>query len=113
MPSKIRAKAYQLALKAMFQVPPEKIHETMTKTLQGLQKSESLQRAVAKLFVVDDAVLRQTVFGVDFPRPLGLAAGFDKAATSPDCWGPIGFGYAELGTVTAKPQPGKIGRAHV
>lgn len=106
MPSKLRAKSYQLALKAMFQVPPEQIHEAISKTLKGLQKSESLQRAVSKLLVVDDAVLRQTVFGVDFPRPLGLAAGFDKAAIAPDCWGPIGFGYAELGTVTAKPQPG-------
>ncbi|MCQ9168371.1 dihydroorotate dehydrogenase (quinone), partial [Corynebacterium amycolatum] len=87
MPSKLRAKSYQLALKAMFQVPPEQIHEAISKTLKGLQKSESLQRAVSKLLVVDDAVLRQTVFGVDFPRPLGLAAGFDKAAIAPDCWG--------------------------
>lgn len=106
MASSVRAKAYQLALKAMFTVSPERIHEAMTTTLSGLQKSQRLQRALAKLLVVDDPVLRQTVFGVDFPRPLGLAAGFDKAATAPDCWGPIGFGYAELGTVTAHAQPG-------
>nr|WP_120492528.1 quinone-dependent dihydroorotate dehydrogenase [Corynebacterium lactis] len=106
MTSSARAKAYQLALKAMFTVPPERIHEAISATLRGLQKSQPLQRALAKLLVVDDPALRQTVFGVDFPRPLGLAAGFDKAATAPDCWGPIGFGYAELGTVTAHAQPG-------
>lgn len=106
MVSKVRAQAYQLALKAMFQVQPERIHESMTTALQQLQKSPKLQKAVAKLLVVDDPALRQTVFGVDFPRPLGLAAGFDKSANAPDCWGPIGFGYAELGTVTAQAQPG-------
>lgn len=102
----MRAAAYQAALKVMFQVSPERIHTLISSGLSGLQKSPQLQKAVAKLCVVDDACLRQTVFGVDFPRPLGLAAGFDKAATAPDCWGPIGFGYAELGTVTAKAQQG-------
>ena len=79
----------EMCIRDRFRVPPEQIHEAISKTLKGLQKSESLQRAVSKLLVVDDAVLRQTVFGVDFPRPLGLAAGFDKAAIAPDCWGPI------------------------
>ena len=41
-----------------------------------------------------------------FPAPLGLAAGFDKNATAVDAWGAVGFGYAELGTVTPRPQPG-------
>ena len=41
-----------------------------------------------------------------FPRPLGLAAGFDKNAAAADVWSPIGFGYAELGTITPKAQPG-------
>lgn len=106
MASRARAQAYQLALKAMFQLPPERIHELISTGLRGLQKSPQLQKVLAKLLVVDDPILRQTVFGVDFPRPLGLAAGFDKAATASDCWGPIGFGYAELGTVTAHAQPG-------
>src|SRR5690606_8828922 len=40
------------------------------------------------------------------PAPLGLAAGFDKNATGADAWGPMGFGFAEIGTVTAQAQPG-------
>ncbi|MBX4334793.1 dihydroorotate dehydrogenase (quinone), partial [Mycobacterium tuberculosis] len=55
---------------------------------------------------VQDPALRQTVFGVDFPAPLGLAAGFDKNAEAIDAWGAVGFGYAEMGTVTPKAQPG-------
>jgi len=50
--------------------------------------------------------LASTVFGVRFPGPLGLAAGFDKDGLGLDAWGSLGFGYAEVGTVTALPQPG-------
>jgi dihydroorotate dehydrogenase len=46
------------------------------------------------------------VFGVRFPGPLGLAAGFDKDGIGLKAWGALGFGYAEVGTVTAHPQPG-------
>ncbi|KGF17991.1 quinone-dependent dihydroorotate dehydrogenase [Corynebacterium freneyi] len=102
----IRIAVYQASLKAMFQLPPERIHVMMNDWLARLQRTPKARRAIARLLVVDDPVLRQTVFGVDFPRPLGLAAGFDKAATAADCWADIGFGYAELGTVTAQAQPG-------
>ena len=90
----------------MFQLPPERIHVMMNDWLARLQRAPKVRRAIARLLVVDEPALRQTVFGVDFPRPLGLAAGFDKAATAADCWSDLGFGYAELGTVTAQAQPG-------
>jgi dihydroorotate dehydrogenase len=51
-------------------------------------------------------VLESTVFGVRFPGPMGLAAGFDKNGVGLSTWGAIGFGYAEVGTVTAQAQPG-------
>lgn len=54
----------------------------------------------------DDARLRQTVFGLDFPNPLGMAAGFDKNARVPGALLKMGFGHAEIGTVTPLPQPG-------
>ncbi|HEX6197006.1 MAG TPA: quinone-dependent dihydroorotate dehydrogenase [Jiangellaceae bacterium] len=44
--------------------------------------------------------------GVTFPNPLGLAAGFDKDAKGIDALGALGFGFVEVGTVTARPQPG-------
>jgi dihydroorotate dehydrogenase len=46
------------------------------------------------------------VFGVRFPGPMGLAAGFDKNGVGLTAWGALGFGYAEVGTVTAQAQPG-------
>jgi dihydroorotate dehydrogenase len=53
-----------------------------------------------------DPVLASTVFGVRFPGPMGLAAGFDKDGRGLRTWGALGFGYAEVGTVTAHAQPG-------
>jgi dihydroorotate dehydrogenase len=50
--------------------------------------------------------LRTTVWGLDFPNPVGLAAGFDKHAEVPDAMLRLGFGFTECGTVTPKPQPG-------
>ncbi|NJM28965.1 MAG: quinone-dependent dihydroorotate dehydrogenase [Rhizobiales bacterium] len=50
--------------------------------------------------------LAQNVFGLDFPNPLGLAAGFDKNAEVPDATLGFGFGFAEVGTVTPLPQKG-------
>jgi dihydroorotate dehydrogenase len=53
-----------------------------------------------------DPVLRVRAFGRDLPGPLGLAAGFDKDALGPDALGMLGFSFVEVGTVTARPQPG-------
>ncbi|MEB3318897.1 MAG: quinone-dependent dihydroorotate dehydrogenase [Cyanobacteriota bacterium] len=53
-----------------------------------------------------DARLEQTLFGCRFTNPLGLAAGFDKDGVAAAIWHCFGFGFAELGTVTAEGQPG-------
>jgi dihydroorotate dehydrogenase len=50
--------------------------------------------------------LRRNAFGLDFPSPLGLAAGLDKGATLLPLWQALGFGHVEIGTVTPRPQPG-------
>jgi len=47
-----------------------------------------------------------TVFGITFPHPVGLAAGFDKNGVALPAWAALGFGFVEIGTITAKPQPG-------
>lgn len=53
-----------------------------------------------------DPRLKVSLFGLDFTNPLGLAAGFDKNAEVPDAMLSLGFGFAEIGTVTPKPQVG-------
>jgi dihydroorotate dehydrogenase len=54
----------------------------------------------------DPPGLRQALWGRDFPNPIGIAAGFDKEAQVPDALLRLGFGFAETGTVTPRPQPG-------
>jgi dihydroorotate dehydrogenase len=58
----------------------------------------------------DDPILATTVLGIAFPNPIGLAAGFDKDAEVPDAMLALGFGFAEAGTVTPRPQPGNEGK---
>src|SRR5687767_302198 len=53
-----------------------------------------------------DPLLEQELFGVKFPNPVGLAAGFDKDGVALNHWRKLGFGFIEAGTVTALSQPG-------
>ena len=101
-----RGVGYDAALRAMFRMAPERIHGRMTGTLSRLSQSPSALAAVEKMWAVHDPALVQTVASLTFPRPLGLAAGFDKDALEVNVWGPLGFGFAEMGTVTAVAQPG-------
>ena len=54
----------------------------------------------------DDARLAVRAFGLNFPNPVGMAAGFDKSAEVPDALLRLGFGFVEIGSVTPKPQGG-------
>src|SRR4051794_41725069 len=54
----------------------------------------------------DDHKLAVRAFGLNFPNPIGMAAGFDKSAEVPDALLRLGFGFVENGTVTPKPQGG-------
>jgi dihydroorotate dehydrogenase len=79
-------------------LPPEAAHRL---TLVGLAAGlAGTSRAP------DPAELRQRLWGLDFPNPIGIAAGFDKDARAPDALLRLGFGFVEIGTVTPRPQPG-------
>src|ERR1700733_7354883 len=54
----------------------------------------------------DDNRLAMRVFGLNFPNPIGIAAGFDKNAEVPDALFRVGFGFVEVGTITPRPQAG-------
>lgn len=98
--------AYSAALRVMFRIDPERIHHGVNTVMAVVNSSRLLRKGLATVFSTTDPRLAQEVFGVHFPRPLGLAAGFDKNARAAKAWSAIGFGYAELGTVTAGAQPG-------
>ncbi|AEF40400.1 quinone-dependent dihydroorotate dehydrogenase [Hoyosella subflava] len=97
---------YRILLRVMFLLPPEAIHRFAFGMIKTIGFLPPLRWLTGKLLSQHDPILRTTTFGVAFPAPLGLAAGFDKNAAAINAWGPLGFGYAEIGTVTAHPQPG-------
>ena len=78
-------KAHHLALRQLSLLPPP----LLRLIFRGIPRCES-----------------QNVFGIDFPNPIGLAAGMDKNATALAGWEALGFGFVEIGTITAKAQPG-------
>ena len=94
---------YELARPLLFQLPPETAHHLAFASLALWQAA--LQRRQPRP-AAPDPLLAQALWGLTFPNPLGLAAGFDKNGTLPHVWPALGFGFAELGTITALPQPG-------
>ena len=98
--------AYGVLRRAMFLVPPERIHTLVFAALRGATVPGAVRRRLRRALAPSDPVLASTVFGIRFPGPMGLAAGFDKDGLGVNTWGALGWGYAELGTVTAQAQPG-------
>ena len=92
------------ALFASFDGDPEAVHEWMIRTLAGIG-STAPARAAARLFAGSRG-RATTVAGIRFGSRVGLAAGLDKDATAVVAWAGLGFGFAELGTVTGRAQPG-------
>jgi dihydroorotate dehydrogenase len=89
---------YHLARPLLFSLDPERAHALTLSALEaGLYPRPQAS---------DDARLTLTVWGIAFPNPLGIAAGFDKDARVPDSLLAMGFGHAEVGTVTPRPQEG-------
>ena len=78
-------------------------------TLHGLRRLGRVPGAVSALSRSLGAIpagAARTVFGIRFPGPVGLAAGMDKNGVALPAWRALGFGFVEVGTVTAVPQPG-------
>lgn len=97
---------YEAVRRVLFAAPPERVHTLVFAALRGATATGPARQALRRRLAPRDPVLASTVFGVRFPGPLGLAAGFDKDGLGLNTWGALGFGYAEIGTVTARPQPG-------
>lgn len=86
-------------------IPAETVHRINMRGLRALQAAGALP-AIRRRYAPRDDALRVRALGLDFPSPFGLAAGFDKDAEAYDALGAFGFGFVEVGTVTARPQPG-------
>jgi dihydroorotate dehydrogenase len=87
----------------LFLQDPEKAHE---RTLALLARLSFLDGAFARFFSFDDPRLAVRVGPLECKNPVGLAAGFDKNGVALRSWPSFGFGFVEIGAVTAAPQPG-------
>nr|WP_293838170.1 quinone-dependent dihydroorotate dehydrogenase [uncultured Arsenicibacter sp.] len=96
----------RLLLPILFRFDAETIHHFATSSLKFVLSIPGMSWLARKQFVVTDPSLQRTVFGITFPNPVGLAAGFDKNAELINELSDLGFGFIEIGTVTPRPQPG-------
>ena len=87
----------------LFSLDAETAHRL---TISSLRSASHVDLALRALSVFQPAPKPKTVFGVNFPNPIGLAAGLDKNGVALPAWAAMGFGFIEIGTVTAKAQPG-------
>lgn len=93
--------AYALIRPLLFRLNPETAHNVSLGALRSFHR-------LGMGFCTPSFAWKKpvTVMGLDFPNPLGLAAGLDKDGEAVDGLGAMGFGFLELGTVTPRPQPG-------
>ncbi|ENV07867.1 dihydroorotate dehydrogenase [Acinetobacter higginsii] len=89
---------YSLARPLLFTLAPERAHELTLSMLDKAHKIGFMHQKVAAKPV--------TCMGIEFPNPVGLAAGLDKNGAHIDALAALGFGFIEIGTITPRPQAG-------
>ncbi|WP_390692849.1 quinone-dependent dihydroorotate dehydrogenase [Aetokthonos hydrillicola] len=107
---------YQLLVRpllfSVLKTDPEWLHQQTIRSLSWLGQTSyrppvsSIKSSLQRSLCLRDSRLEQNLFGLHFPNPVGLAAGFDKDGVATPIWSSLGFGFAEVGTVTSLAQPG-------
>src|SRR5438874_9600794 len=87
----------------LFSLDPETAHRL---TIELLRAASHFDFALHRLRFLQPPSKPKTLFGLNFPNPIGLAAGLDKNGVALPAWAALGFGFIEIGTVTAKAQSG-------
>jgi dihydroorotate dehydrogenase subfamily 2 len=85
-----------------FRQDPEKVHDRMTAVGEFLGRCSISKAITSRLFKYEDSSLEQTIRGIHFSNPIGLAAGFDKNAQLMDILPSVGFGFEEIGSITGE-----------
>ena len=99
-----RQRNYEVFVRPLlFSLDAETAHHLTIALLQSASRFDLALRAL-KSFKLPSKP--KTLFGLNFPNPIGLAAGLDKNGVALPAWAALGFGFIEIGTVTAKAQPG-------
>lgn len=87
-------------------VDPEWVHYAVFRAIRWVNWIPGAPAIIRQIFALKDPRLEREVFGIKFPNPVGLAAGFDKDAKLYQQLSNFGFGFIEIGTLTPKAQPG-------
>ena len=90
----------------LFNLDAERAHHLVFDNLRRAARVPGAKALLRGLYDYQHPSLAREVFGLKFPNPVGLAAGFDKNAALTDELATVGFGFVEIGTVTPRPQPG-------
>ena len=90
----------------LFLFDPEWVHHAVFYLLKVIHRIPGMGSMIRALYHIKDQRLERKLFGLTFPNPVGLAAGFDKDAKLYQELSNFGFGFIEIGTLTPKPQPG-------
>jgi len=90
----------------LFRLDAERAHHLVFDNLKRAARLPGTGALLRGLYDYQHPSLAREVFGLKFPNPVGLAAGFDKNAVLTDELASLGFGFVEIGTVTPRPQPG-------
>lgn len=90
----------------LFSFDPEKVHYFTFSMIRAASKIPFFPSIFRGMYNVKDPRLERKLFGLTFPNPVGLAAGFDKDARLYNELSNFGFGFIEIGTITPKPQDG-------
>lgn len=94
----------QIVRPALFEMDSEAAHNMALDNLAQVSRASVLCEALAEMFSAP--ALPMKCFGLDFPNPVGLAAGMDKRGVAVPAWAALGFGFSEVGGVTWHEQPG-------
>lgn len=97
---------YSLIRSILFNVDAEKVHYWVMKRLTAAYAVAASRNLLKATFTIKSPSLERKLWGITFPNPVGLAAGFDKDAKFTDPLACLGFGFIEIGTVTPRAQPG-------
>lgn len=90
----------------LFQKDAESAHDWAVDMSAIVNNSVFLQSIVAKVYNSSNSGLAKELFGLTFPNPVGLAAGYDKNGVTPLAMQALGFGFVEIGSITARPANG-------
>lgn len=95
-----------LARPLLFRLSSDYAHELAVKTATSFSKNPLTTHAAGALYSYSNQALHQKIWGLEFKNPIGLAAGFDKNGTMAPLLEKIGFGFLEIGSITANPSTG-------